>query len=144
MKICTEADYLQAHLTVIEGESRRRDPAFYYFKQWVTSILKKWIGATNADLTLGDGRAPRGKSLSAVALGRRLNQVDEVAAGVLEQDGGDGPHTRWYTTEFNTKRLEAPELSVDVARQESRGRNASGKQGLLIRLSWRETHRFQY
>jgi hypothetical protein len=51
LKICTEADYLQAHLTVIEGESRRRDPAFHNVKQRVTSILKKWILAANANLT---------------------------------------------------------------------------------------------
>src|SRR3974390_2973920 len=29
MKICTEADYLRAHLTVIEGESRGRNPTLY-------------------------------------------------------------------------------------------------------------------
>ena len=48
LRICTEADYLQAHLTVIEGESRRRNPALHNVKQWVTSILKKWILAAKA------------------------------------------------------------------------------------------------
>lgn len=51
LRICTEADYLQAHLTVIVGESRRRNPAFHNLKQRVTSILKKWITAANGDLT---------------------------------------------------------------------------------------------
>ena len=46
-KICTESDYLQAHLTVIERESRRRAPAFHNVKQRVTSLLKKWILAAN-------------------------------------------------------------------------------------------------
>jgi len=47
LKICTETDYLQAHLTTIVGESRHWNPAFYNLKQWVTSILKKWIGAAS-------------------------------------------------------------------------------------------------
>ena len=47
LKICNESDYLQAHLTVIEGESRRRDPAFHNVKQRVTSLLKKWILEAN-------------------------------------------------------------------------------------------------
>jgi len=51
LKICTEADYLQAHLTVIVGESRHWNPAFHNLKQRVTSILKKWIAAAKADLT---------------------------------------------------------------------------------------------
>ena len=40
--ICNEADYLQAHLTVVMRERRRRNPAFHEFKQWVGSILRKW------------------------------------------------------------------------------------------------------
>jgi len=44
-EICTEADYLQAHLTVIVAESRHRNPALDNLKQKVTSILKKWIAA---------------------------------------------------------------------------------------------------
>jgi hypothetical protein len=51
LKICTEADYLQAHLTIIVGESRYWNPAFHNLKQRVTSILKKWIAAVNGDLT---------------------------------------------------------------------------------------------
>jgi hypothetical protein len=42
---------LQAHLTVIVGEPRRRNPAFYNIKQRLTSLLKKWLAAPNADLT---------------------------------------------------------------------------------------------
>jgi hypothetical protein len=43
VKICTEADYLQAHLTFIAGESGRRNPAFHNLKKCLTSIMKKWI-----------------------------------------------------------------------------------------------------
>jgi len=43
LEICNDSDYLQAHLTVIEGESRRRAPAFHNVKQRVTSVLKKWL-----------------------------------------------------------------------------------------------------
>jgi hypothetical protein len=42
-QICTEEDYLQAHLTVIERESRGKNPTLHHLKQWVTSVLKKWI-----------------------------------------------------------------------------------------------------
>jgi hypothetical protein len=45
LRICTEADYLQAHVTVLAGGFRARNPAFLNLKQWVTSILKKWIMA---------------------------------------------------------------------------------------------------
>jgi hypothetical protein len=44
-QIYTEADYLQAHLTVIVKASRRTYPAFHDFKLRVTSILKKWVAA---------------------------------------------------------------------------------------------------
>ena len=43
LKIFTEAEYLLAHLTVIEGESRRRAAAFHNVKQRVTSVLKKCL-----------------------------------------------------------------------------------------------------
>jgi hypothetical protein len=45
LKICTEADFLQAHLTFIAGESGCRNPAFHNLKKWLTSVLKKWIPA---------------------------------------------------------------------------------------------------
>jgi hypothetical protein len=51
LKICTETDYLQAHLTFVEGEFRGRNPTLHNVKQRVTSILKKWITAANANLT---------------------------------------------------------------------------------------------
>jgi hypothetical protein len=51
LKICNEADYLQAHLTVIVSESRRGNAVFHEFKQRVTSILKKCVMAASADLT---------------------------------------------------------------------------------------------
>ena len=47
--ICTEADYLQAHLTVIVGESRRRNPVLHNLKQRVTSILDKLSTAAKAE-----------------------------------------------------------------------------------------------
>jgi hypothetical protein len=40
---------LQAHLTVIVGESRRRNLAVHNLKKRLTSILKKWIAAANSD-----------------------------------------------------------------------------------------------
>jgi hypothetical protein len=49
--ICNEADYLQAHLTVIVSEPRRGNVVFHDFKQRVTSLLKKWVTAANADAT---------------------------------------------------------------------------------------------
>jgi hypothetical protein len=45
LQICTEADYLQAHLTAVVGAPRRRNPAFRDLMQLVTSVLKKWIAA---------------------------------------------------------------------------------------------------
>jgi hypothetical protein len=51
LKICTETDYLQAHLTVLVGDFRRENPAFHNLKQWAMSILKKWIRAANYNLT---------------------------------------------------------------------------------------------
>ena len=45
--ICNEADYLQAHLTVIEGKSRGRNLTSHNLKEQVTSVLKKWILAAN-------------------------------------------------------------------------------------------------
>jgi hypothetical protein len=44
-QIYTEADYLQAHLTVIVNASRRTFPDFHDLKLRMTSILKKWIAA---------------------------------------------------------------------------------------------------
>ncbi len=43
MKICTEADYLQAHLTMIVGGSRRWNAAFLNLNLRITPILTKWI-----------------------------------------------------------------------------------------------------
>jgi hypothetical protein len=40
LKICTEADYLQAHLTVIEGGSRGRNSTLHNVSQRITSVLK--------------------------------------------------------------------------------------------------------
>jgi hypothetical protein len=43
MKICTEADYLQAHLTGIAGESRRWNDAFMNLSLRITSILRNGL-----------------------------------------------------------------------------------------------------
>jgi hypothetical protein len=40
--IYNEADYLQAHLTIIANGSRRGSPVIHDFKQWLNSILKSW------------------------------------------------------------------------------------------------------
>jgi hypothetical protein len=45
-QICTEADYLQAHLTVIAGGPRRRKSALQNLKHPVKLILKKWFVAS--------------------------------------------------------------------------------------------------
>ena len=42
-RICTEADYLRAHLTVIAEETQGNTPAFHNLKRRITSILKRWI-----------------------------------------------------------------------------------------------------
>ena len=42
-KICTEADYLRAHLTAIARESRSTNQTVHYFKRRITSVLKRWI-----------------------------------------------------------------------------------------------------
>jgi hypothetical protein len=44
LKICTEADYLQAHITVLGAEPRPSNlsPLMVRLKLWVSSLLKKW------------------------------------------------------------------------------------------------------
>ena len=51
LKICTEADYLQAHVTVIGGETGDRSPALRILKQHLTSVVKKWMFEATANLT---------------------------------------------------------------------------------------------
>jgi hypothetical protein len=55
MKICTEADYLQAYLTGIAGGSRRWNAAFLNLNLRITSILKTWIAAATASQEGGSG-----------------------------------------------------------------------------------------
>ena len=57
LKICTEADYLQAHLTVIE--TRGKSPTLHNVNQRVTSLLKKWILAANVNLSTQIGASRR-------------------------------------------------------------------------------------
>ena len=42
-RICTEADYLRAHLTVIAEETQATTPPFHNLKWRITSMLKRWI-----------------------------------------------------------------------------------------------------
>ena len=63
--ICNEADYLQAHLTVIEGKSRGRNLTSHNLKEQVTSVLKKWILAANAKLTAQSNPPLRVRAISA-------------------------------------------------------------------------------
>ncbi len=65
LMICNEADYLQAHLTVIEGKSRGRNLTSHNLKQQVTSVLKKWILAANAKLTAQSNPPLRVRAISA-------------------------------------------------------------------------------
>ncbi|HUL34943.1 MAG TPA: hypothetical protein VL128_13750 [Candidatus Eisenbacteria bacterium] len=47
MKICSEADYLQAHLTIIEGKSLARGTAIQNALNRLASRLKKRIPGYN-------------------------------------------------------------------------------------------------
>lgn len=51
LTICTEADYLQAHLTFLGGEPALRNLALQKIKQRVTSVVKKRILAGTANRT---------------------------------------------------------------------------------------------
>ena len=53
VKISSEADYLRAHLTILKGEPRLRNPGLREVKRLVTSALKKGLEAA---LVLGSGR----------------------------------------------------------------------------------------
>ena len=63
--ICTEVDYLQAHLTVIEGKSRGSSLTLHNAKQRVTSVLKKWILAVNDDLPAQSNSLRRFRAIGA-------------------------------------------------------------------------------
>lgn len=74
------------------------------------------------------------------ALGGGLDEVDEVAAGVFENDGSDGAHALWFATKDDTERFQAAELGGDVAGHEGCGGNACGEESLLKGLRRREAH----
>jgi hypothetical protein len=42
LKICTEADYLQAHITVLGAEPRPGNQSFAKLKLWGALLLKRW------------------------------------------------------------------------------------------------------
>jgi len=77
---------------------------------------------------------------TAVALGGGLNEVDEVAAGVLEKDGSNGAHALWFAAKDDTERFQAAVLGGDVVGHEGRGGNAGGEESFLKSLRRRETH----
>lgn len=76
---------MQAHLTAIEGKSRRSDPALYDLKLRVTSILKKWITAANANLTTRSIPLHR---LRAISMSQRFETGSDLAG---RQSGGLPP-----------------------------------------------------
>jgi len=43
LQICTEEDYLRAHVTFLEGELRYRNPTLQHIKRRVMWVVKKWI-----------------------------------------------------------------------------------------------------
>lgn len=77
---------------------------------------------------------------TAAALGGGLNEIDEVAASVLEKDGSDGAHAFWFATKDDTERFQAAVFGGDVAGHEGRGGNASGEESFLKGLRRRESH----
>jgi hypothetical protein len=50
LTICTEADYLQAHLTVIEGDVPVRKTTWRDVKLRIRSIVKRWIFSANSSI----------------------------------------------------------------------------------------------
>ena len=44
LKICTEADYLNAHITALGADSRSGSPMSLKlrFKLWAASLLRRW------------------------------------------------------------------------------------------------------
>ncbi len=43
IRICTEADYLLAHLTVMDAEFHGKTPSLHHVKQRLKFVLTKWI-----------------------------------------------------------------------------------------------------
>jgi hypothetical protein len=72
-------------------------------------------------------------------LARGLYEVDQVAAGIFKQDGGDRTHSLWLAAEVDPKSFESLELCANVFRHEHSGWNSCGKQRFLIRLCRRKT-----
>jgi len=49
LKIRTEADYLQAHMTIIEGQSRTNHTTLHKFRQRIRAMLEKWTMSASAN-----------------------------------------------------------------------------------------------
>src|SRR5436190_15763885 len=86
-------------------------------------------------------RLPAGNAVELARrfLARGLYEVDQVAAGVFKQDGGNRTHSLWLAAEVDPKSFESLELCANVFRHEHSGRNSCGKQRFLIRLCRRKT-----
>ena len=80
-----------------------------------------------------------GGAETTAALGGGLDEVDEVAAGVLEKDGSNGAHAFWFATKDDTERFQPVVFGGDVAGEEGRGGNAGGEESFLKGLGGRET-----
>jgi len=73
----------------------------------------------------------------------RLDEVDQVAASILESDRSDGSHRFGFTTEDDAERAETRDLGVDVARDERGSRDAGVEESLLVVTRGRKTERLQ-
>ena len=76
-------------------------------------------------------------------LGRRLDKVDEISTGVLEDYGGDWPHFHRLATKLDSTCFEAIEFGSNVFRDECGSWDSSFKQSLLIRAGRRKGHWLQ-
>ena len=65
LQICSEADYLRAHLTALEPVPREKQPALRVWKERMRLALKKWVENAGSHVTRSTGivgnRNERGK-----------------------------------------------------------------------------------
>ena len=72
--------------------------------------------------------------------GGGLDEVDEIAASVFEEDARDGAHIFGFAAEDDAERFETGVFGGDVAGEEGGGRNASGEESFLVGLGGRKAH----
>jgi hypothetical protein len=89
-------------------------------------------------------RAPFFLECAMEALDRRLDEIDEVSAGVFEDNGRDWSHVRRLTAKFDATGLEAMDLGGYVFRNEGSGRDSCFKQSLLVCAGRWKVHWFQH